>query len=460
MKYHLLINGVLGLAIFIFSGNAFSAPNNVWVLSDGQRKAFLHYYSPIILKRADENKKKGKTLGHDWITNFDFDTDGTFSNNRKNWEKEKYKFVNGTEHANWKIQPTLYTAIIEFMQKGQKSLILLYHVYHAMQGCQKLERIICKNADIHDWERMEVRINNVTTDGPGHGEDIGYYVLTAHSKHTGRKGGHSNLHYLDNMETPQSIVGKHLFIWQARWRGSIGPRKGELRFVKDGLNEFLHGKAKVDISGHDDKPFHYVFVDKDAKDATAFWEAKGISSDNAQEQASGKDDDRIIKTSKTKRVTYELQDLVDVFPTHWIHANGRDTNIHWTGAVIKVELFEPIHSSITGNIIKIPSGIQSFYRQSLDGSKKGKRSGYPQKHWFWGTYYWGNKGKWTKEAYKLRGEVWKQYDYFAHEGGKNLKRRPSPEMEPGQWLPEGWHKAENGGFDGRWVQLFSHQNNK
>ncbi|GJL56641.1 MAG: hypothetical protein NPIRA02_37730 [Nitrospirales bacterium] len=455
MKRLMCAIGILTVGMFTFADSAFSNQNTSWILSDDQRRAFLHYYSPIILKRADENKIKGKTRGHDWITNFNFDQDGNFSNNRKNWEKEKRKFIDRKGHANWKIQPTLYTAAIEFMQNDQKSLILLYHVYHAMQGCQKLEQVICKNEDIHDWERIEIRLNHVTDTGPGQGEAIGYYVLTAHSKHTGRLGGHPDLHYLENMNTPQSLAGKHLFIWQAKWRGSTGPRKGELRFVEDDLDEFLNGRAKVDISGHDDKPFHYVFVDRDAKDATAFWNAQHITAENAANLASGKDDDKVIKTKKTKRITYELQDLADVFPTHWIHANGTESNIHWTGTPVHIELAEPIQSSITGTTIKVPAGLQDFYQRSLDGSEEGERTGYPRKHWFWGTYFWGNKGKWTRDAYEARGEVWNQHDYFAHEGSDNLRSKPSPEHEVGEWLPEGWHKAENGGFDGRWVPLFS-----
>jgi len=455
LKLFIFLTSILSLSMSAFADSAFSNSPNSWILSDDQRRAFLHYYSPIILKRADEDKIKGKTRGHDWITNFNLDQDGDFSNNRKNWEKEKTKFISGKDHENWNIQPTLYTAVIEFMQNGEKSLILLYHVYHAMQGCQKLEQVICKNEDIHDWERMEVRINQVTDQGPGYGENVGYYVLTAHSKHTGRLGGHPDLHYLDNMETPQSNAGKHLFIWQAKWRGSTGPRKGELRFVEDGLHEFLDGKAKVDVSGHDNKPFHYIFVDQDAKDTTAFWNAQSLRADNASELASGRDDDDIINTRKTKRITYELQDLADVFPTHWVHANGQGANINWAGSTVQIELTEPIQSSITGNAIDIPAGLQAFHQQSLDDGNKGKRSGYPKKHWFWGTYFWGNEGKWTSDAYRNRGEVWNQHDYFAHEGSEHLRSEPFPEEEAGEWLPEGWHKAENGGFDGRWIQLFS-----
>ena len=140
-----------------------------WVLSNDQRRAFLHYYSPIILKQADEKHDKDKLHGHDWITNFNFDRDGNFANNRRNWKKEKYKFVNEGAHQDWQIRPTLYTAVIEFMSKGEKSLILLYHVYHAMQGERK------KN--IHDWERIELRLDNIDPQGPNHGERIRYHVF-------------------------------------------------------------------------------------------------------------------------------------------------------------------------------------------------------------------------------------------------------------------------------------------
>ena len=455
MKDFVSLIGLVGCFSSIFTGLVWANSNDHWALTDDQRRAFLHYYSPIILKRVDENQPKGKTLGHDWITNFNFDRDDNFINNRKNWTKEKRRFIAGEANENWTIRPTLYSAIIEFMQNGQKNLILLYHVYHAMQGCQKIERIICRNEDVHDWERMEVRINNVTNFGPGHGEDIRYYVLTAHSKHTGRQGGHSDLHYLDNMETPHAIGGKHLLIWQAIWRGGTGPRKSELRFVEDGLNDFLNGKAKVDISGYDDKEFHYVFVDQDAKDAVYFWNAKSITFHNAAQLASGKDDDDVVKTNKTIRITYELQDLADIFPTHWIHANGQNFNINWTGTTIQVELADSIKSSITANPIDVPAGLQAFHPRALDGGHAGERTGYPSKHWFWGTYFWGNEGKWTRDAYEARGEVWNQHDYFAHDGIQSPRQKPSPELEAGQWLPEGWHKAENGGFDGRWRSLFS-----
>ncbi len=416
-----------------------------WSLSNDQRRAFLHYYSPIILKRADENKEKGKILGHDWITNFNFDRDGNFANNRRNWKKEKYKFIDQDAHENWQIRPTLYTAVIEFMNEGQKSLILLYHVYHAMQGCLTKA---CINEDIHDWERIELRLDNIDPKGPNHGETIRYHVLTAHSKHTGRLGGHQDLHYVDNLETPQTIAGKHLLVWQAKWRGGLGARKGELRFVEEGLDAFYHKRAKVDVSGYQwEKPFHYIFVNQDAIGTPDFLKALPLTQENANSLASGKDDDKVVDTEDTKRIKYELQDLADVFPTHWVHANGPDTNTNWTGKTTAVALEEELMSTITGTPITVPVGVQKFLGRSLDRDDQGKRKGYPEKHWFWGTYFWGKDKSFTDKAYKDRNQVWRQHDYFAHLGGESF--------DPGGWLPHGWHLEKNGGFDGRWIPLFS-----
>ena len=272
-------------------------------------------------------------------------------------------------------------------------------------------------------------------------------MLTAHKKHTGRIGGHGDLHYVDNFETPQTIAGKHLLVWQAKWHGVIGSRKGELRFVEEGLDAFYRKKAKVDVSGYElEKPFHYIFVDQDAIGTPKFLKALPITPENAQKLASGKDRRRVIRTKKTKRITYELQDLADVFPTYWVDANGPGMNTNWTGKKTSITIEQEITSNITGTPITVPVGVQKFLRSSKDSTRDGQRQGYPQKHWFWGTYLWGKKGNWIDEAYKARKEVWAQHDYFAHVGGTHL--------DPGGWLPQGWHLAENGGFDGRWVSLF------
>jgi hypothetical protein len=72
---------VLGLSLAFFACSI-AASAQTWSLTNEQRRAYLNYYAPIILKRADENNSK---QGRDWTTNFDFDQDGNFSNNRVNW---------------------------------------------------------------------------------------------------------------------------------------------------------------------------------------------------------------------------------------------------------------------------------------------------------------------------------------------------------------------------------------
>ncbi len=110
----------------------------------------MHYYSPLIFKCADEDKYGG---GYDWITNFDFDKDGIYYNNKKSWESGLKDYIKGSGNTHWVIRPTLHTSLIEFMENDRKNLVLFYHIYHAKDW---------KN--IHDWERIEIRLNNIKSD--------------------------------------------------------------------------------------------------------------------------------------------------------------------------------------------------------------------------------------------------------------------------------------------------------
>jgi len=426
---------------------------DTWTLTDDERRAFLHHYSPVILKRADEDGEP-EHLGHDWLTNIDFDTDGDFSDNRRRWESDKRDFIAGVDHAGWDIQPTVYTALLEFLEDGEKSLILLYHVYHASQGG-------FTSGDVHDWERMEVRLDGVRPGGPGAGESASYYVLTAHSRHVGLRAGHHDLHFLNAGKTEGAVRGSHLLVWQAEWNGDellfhSPPRKGELRFVEDNVGEFVDGEALVDISGHSGEwAFHYVFVDRDAEDAAAYWDARTLTRENAAGLVSGRDESDVIRTDETIRIAYELQDMADIFPTHHVDAYGSKANRSWDGPSIRIELAESIHSDLLGTPVTVQPGVHEF----LVGSRRGNRRGYPRKHWFWGSYFWNANGNWTGVALATRAGVWNQHDYFLHDGERgeywagNYARRA--EAEPGHWLPAGWHLPENGGFDGRWVSLFA-----
>lgn len=428
------------------------AAQEPWTLTDDERRAFLHAYSPVILKQADEDGGE-RFLGHDWITHFDFDRDGNFSDNRKRWRKDKRDFVAGVDHPGWEIRPTLYTALLEFMRNGEKSLVLLYHVYHATQASFGTD-------DMHDWERMEVRLDGVRPGGPGQGELASYFVLTAHGEHAGRAAGHHDLRFFEWPEGQLPGSGKHLLVWQARWNGSrtlfsSPPRKSELRFVEDNTDEFFDRRAQVDISGHrGEKPFHYVFVDRDAPELAGAWDARSLTRELASELASGRGHAEVISSSQAPRITYELQDLADVFPTHYVHAYGSQRNKSWDGPRVRVHMLEGIRSDLLEPPVTVEPGVREF----LVGTRHGKRRGYPRKHWFWGTYFWNATGNWTDVALARRSGVWNQHDYFLHTGVRAESdahsRSVRADAERGAWLPVGWHRPEHGGFDGRWVSLF------
>jgi hypothetical protein len=82
---------------------------------------------------------------------------GQLSNNKWNCERGLEGFVQRGENPGWQIRPTLYSHIVEFTENGGKSVVL---VYHAMQI-----------DSIHDWERVEIRLDDVAGD-PGGGESI------------------------------------------------------------------------------------------------------------------------------------------------------------------------------------------------------------------------------------------------------------------------------------------------
>ncbi|NUM81033.1 hypothetical protein HUU42_09520, partial [bacterium] len=91
------------------------------LLNNDQRRAFLHFYSPIILKRAEEGTKNNiPQRGWDWITNFYFDhqsgqnsgswSDDYLRDNGDNWKAAlQYYTTNplwGRLMTDWDIRPT------------------------------------------------------------------------------------------------------------------------------------------------------------------------------------------------------------------------------------------------------------------------------------------------------------------------------------------------------------------
>ena len=400
-------------------------------LNNQQRRAFLRYYSPVIFKQAHEYDNDH--LGYDWITNFHFDNDDNLANNKENWSKELDNFIDNSDHADWQIRPTIYSAIIEFFDNSlnTKSVILLYHVYHAKQ-----------RFSIHDWERVEIRIDGVEG-GPGGNEEINYVVVTRHGLHNAREYPHEDLNF---METAN---GKHVMIWQADWDiGLLGT--AELRFVEDSWNYVNNLKqnnstAKVDINGSGRNRFHYIFVDQSDQEAVNFWGAQAISGANALSLTSGKSQGTSVKMDDVKKVKYELQDLADIIPSHLDNSN-------WT-KVRKINLVDPVLDE-SGNP-EIAAGTHDFYYQALDEQDSDEdRKGYIRKHWFWGVYYYGENGDSFYE--QLDPQPWKQHLYFAHNGTRGNLTLQDELNNRGIFLGKGnylnW--IDDGGFDGRWVQLF------
>src|ERR1044072_1759840 len=152
--FTLLWKTAIALSLVTLAGLGMQASAQTWSLTTAQRQAYLNYYAPVILKCADENNNK---QCRDWITNFDFDPDGDFSNNLLNWLNVP-QYVNSSatgpsSYDRWRIRPTLYTALIEYMEGGSKSLALLYHVYNAADK---------DGSEIHEWARVEIVVHGIS----------------------------------------------------------------------------------------------------------------------------------------------------------------------------------------------------------------------------------------------------------------------------------------------------------
>ena len=403
-------------------------------LSQEQIRSYLHYYSPVIFKQANEYDDDHK--GHDWITNFNYDQDNYLANNKENWSEELENYVNHGEHPDWQIRPTLYSAAILFYDHSLQtnSMILLYHVYHAKQ-----------RFEIHDWERIEIRIDNIN-DEPGSGEEINYVVITRHSLHNAREYPDEDLNFMT------TSAGKHVMIWQADWDfNPFNPSQGELHFVEESWSDIMalnanNATAKVDINNEGESRFHYIFVDQADPEATNFWNAQVIQTGNASSLTSGKDQNESVSMSEVKRISYELQDLADIIPSHLNPANWKDD--------LSVNLVTPVTGE--NGTTEVSSGIKTFHYTALDTQDSDEdRKGYIRKHWFWGVYIYGTEG--DNFYSELGPEPWYQHQYFAHNGTRGDGSVEDELENRGIFLGKGEYADWNfgdGGFDGRWVQLF------
>jgi hypothetical protein len=281
----------------------------------------------------------------------------------------------------------------------------------------------------------------------------------------------------------QTSAGKHVLLWQAselNWDATHwGPHGHELRFVTNPysliasqMNSTSAG-AEVNITNiGEKKKLHYVFAPEGSAAATT-WKAKGLGYSTASSLASRVDDDTKVSWSQVKRITYELQDLADIFPTHWQH---NAWYLHWLpDTQVNVLLESPIINE--AGVAEVSTGLQSFYARSRDSGKSeltDGRDGYPDKDWFYGAYsaelnpenpsghddFMGYEGQGLDSYGYSRGAAsgyyyshnayWWQHDFFVHSGVINSDNT----REEGMWLRGAWYTPLYGGFDGRWVQLF------
>jgi hypothetical protein len=447
-----------------------SAHAQAWLLTQAERKAYLQYYAPLIMQRAEEGSGK---RGRDWIANYDFDRDGNFANNRYTWANLLSQYVAGasagsTAYQHWRIRPTLYSSVIEYMEGGSKNLVLLYHVYHPVDK---------KASEIHDWERIEIAVRSVAGIPGAAGEYVAYAALTRHKDHILRQYGSPDLNFME------VTGGKHLMIWQADedgavlfFGGDLGAHGHELRFVQDSYATIsarvaTNATSGVNISNADRKSVHYLWVPETSANAVSVWGAQSINYSSATNLASGRDDS--VRWSSVKRITYELQDLADVFQSQW---SGSNWSINWTAdKTVDVQLESALVDEL--GMLQVPAGLQRFYvgsRDSYSSSQTDGRGGVPSKAWFWGGYSAEANADTVSGSDKLGGyealgrgsdnynradasgdyaslnTYWRQHDYFAHSGLVDTRDR----YESGYWLRAGWQLWQNGGYDGRWAQLF------
>jgi len=463
------VRGFLLCALLLLLGTGLvpnSAQAQALALTQAQRQAYLNYYAPVILQRAEEDSSKP---GRDWISNYDFDRDGNFSNNRYTWANLLSSYVaagaaNSGAYQNWRIRPTLYSSLVEYQDGTRKGLLLLYHVFHPVDKMA---------GDIHDWERIEIVVRAVTGTPGGTGEYVGHVTVTSHGDHVMRRNGSSDLKFM------QVASGKHVLIWQADEDTGYGSTHAhELHFVQDSYGTIsasvsANGTADVDVTNDDDKNVHYVWVPETSSAAVTAWNAKPISYSSASSLASRRDSQ--TSWSNVKRITYELQDLADVFATQW---GGSTWWTSWTDDDTVDVLLESAIVNEAG-VAEVPAGLQRFYLGSRDAYSSDQtdgREGVISKSWFWGAYsaeenaddfptgsgedFGGYSGEGRDSFNRNRanasgdfgslGNYWRQHDFFVHSGVLNT----SENYEAGIWLVGAWYLPQNGGYDGRWAQLF------
>jgi hypothetical protein len=236
----------------------------------------------------------------------------------------------------------------------------------------------------------------------------------------------------------------------------------------------LSVNAEVDLNQSDDKNVHYVFVPETDQEAVNTWRAKPLTYTTASGLASRVDNADVVRWANTKRITYELQDIADIVATHW---QSNAYYLHWlTNNYVDVLMESPIINEVGAP--ETSTGLQRFYvrsRDVLNSGFVGADSAFMSKEAFTGSYsaeinseipYSGDEfhafeGLGLDSFGRSRGAAsgyfnshnsfWWQHDFFVHSG---VITSDQTYVESGIWLPGAWYTAANGGFDGRWVQLF------
>jgi hypothetical protein len=355
------------------------------------------------------------------------------------------------------------------MNGGSKSLVLLYHVYNATDK---------DGSGIHDWERVEIVVNGVTgTPGTG-GEYVNHVTTTVHGEQIIKRYYDSGLNFM------QTATGKHVLIWQADESNPDGFPFGyhahalwQVRTawstIAASMNS-LSTDAQVDLVQTDNKNVHYVFVPETDQEAVTTWRAKPLTYTTASGLASRVDNADSVRWANTKRMTYELQDIADIVATHW---QSNAYYLHWLeNDYVDVLMESPIINEVGAP--EVSTGLQRFYvrsRDVLSSGFVGADAAFMSKEAFTGSYsaevnaeipYSGDEfhafeGLGVDSFGRSRGAAsgyfnshnsfWWQHDFFVHSG---VITSDQTYVEAGIWLPGAWYTAANGGFDGRWVQLF------
>jgi len=221
------------------------------------------------------------------------------------------------KNPRWSLAPTLYSFIIEYNNKGKKKAVLVYHIYYPID----------KKGKIHDWERIEIHLTNVGSLEKS--EKIENIVITNHHKHVFLKSG-------QNASFINTVRGKHVLIWQAKWRRDKRVAKnqdkngGELYFVnhnkfKKMLNN-INNEAKVKSLNGEELMFHYIFYEESDAELSKILKAWTSPQYNETDYFKKYTYDpnygyRKPKLNHVKRLTYRIDDIFKIVKTQMARDN-------------------------------------------------------------------------------------------------------------------------------------------